>query len=202
MTNARNGLLLALALLAGCGGGSGTTSQGGAGTPPPLGTVTPTVDPPATPAPVADPILTPEVESVPARAFIRMLGVNNPGYAAILADVASITVEVDGVPVALDFSGVQTMDLTNPDHAWRLASFAMPPPGSTVVVTVRLDDPAIWERGEASGELDTCGLPITFSAPAEWLALRGHAVIVLDLERSILEVDGDALLLPNLQVKY
>lgn len=192
MTHARNGLLLAIALLAACGQGSGATSQGAGATPPPSGAVTPT----------ADPALTPEPTSTPTRAFIRMLGANNPGYEAVLADVAAITVEVDGVAVPLDFSGVQTMDLANPDHAWRLAAFAMPPPGSTVQVTVRLDDPASWERAGAAGDLDTCGLPITFSAPAEWLALRGHAVIVLDLGRSILEVDGDALLLPNLQVKY
>lgn len=189
MTHARNGLLLAITLLAACGGGSTTTSQRAGDAPPP-----------GTAAPAADPILTPE--STPTRAFLRMLGANDPGYDAILADVAMVVVEVDGVAVPLDFSGAQIMDLTNEGHAWRIASFEMPPPGSMVQVTVRLDDPAHWERGGEAGELDTCGLPITFSAPAEWFALRGHAVIVLDLARSILEVEGDALLLPNLQVRY
>lgn len=191
--SARNALLLAITLLAACGQGSSRTSQGSG--------VTPTS--PATPTTTAaDPVLTPEPSTTAARAFIRMLGVDNPGYDALLADVAKVSVEVDGAAVALDYSGVQRMDLTSPDQAWRVASFAMPPAGSTVHVTVQLDDPAIWSRAGASGELDTCGKPIEFTAPAEWFALRGHAVIVLDLARSIAGPDDHPVLLPNLQVRY
>lgn len=188
----RNGLLLAAALLAACGQGANTTSQGTGVTPPP----------PATAKPAADPALLPETTTTPARAFIRILGAANPGFEALLADVASITVEVDGAAVPLDFTGVQTMDLTNPDQAWRVASFAMPAPGSKVHVSIQLDDPASWERAGAAGDLDTCGPPIEFTAPAEWFALRGHAVIVLDLGRSIIGAPDHAALLPNLQVRF
>jgi hypothetical protein len=188
----RNGLLLAAALLAACGQGANTASQGTGVTPPP----------PATSKPAADPALLPETTATPARAFIRMLGAANPGFEALLADVASITVEVDGAAVPLDFTGVQTMDLTNPDQAWRVASFAMPAPGSKVHVSIQLDDPASWERAGAAGDLDTCGPPIEFTAPAEWFALRGHAVIVLDLGRSIIGAPDHAALLPNLQVRF
>ena len=191
--SARNGLLLSLALLAACGQGTGHTTQGGGATP---------TSPTAPAAPTATPVLTPEPSTTVSRAFIRMLGTDNPGYDALLADVAKVTVEVDGTAVALDYSGVQRMDLTNLGQAWRVASFAMPPPGSTVHVTVALDDPAIWERAGSSGELDTCGKPIEFTAPAEWFALRGHAVIVLDLGRSIAGPTDAPVLLPNLQVMY
>lgn len=190
-TFARSGLPLAIALLTACGQGSTGTTQGAGATPPAA----------TAPTPTSNPALTPESTTTP-RAFIRMLGSANPGYDALLADVAAITVEVDGAAVPLDFTGVQTMDLTNPDQAWRVASFAMPPAGSTVHVTVRLDDPASWERAGAAGDLDTCGLPIEFTAPAEWFALRGHAVIVLDLGRSIVGAPDHAALLPNLQVKF
>lgn len=188
---ARNGLLLSLALLAACGQGAGRTTQGGGATPPAAPT-----------APTSDPVLTPEPSTTASRAFIRMLGTDNPGFDALLADVAKVSVEVDGKAVALDYSGVQRMDLTNLGQAWRVASFAMPPAGSTVHVTVALDDPAIWERAGASGELDTCGKPIEFTAPAEWFALRGHAVIVLDLGRSIAGPSEAPVLLPDLQVMY
>lgn len=188
----RNGLLLAAALLAACGQGGTSTSSQGTGVTPPQETAGPT----------ADPALLPETTATPARAFIRMLGAANPGFDTLLADVASITVEVDGAAVPLDFTGVQTMDLTNPDQAWRVASFEMPAPGSEVHVTIRLDDPASWERAGAAGDLDTCGAPIEFTAPAEWFALRGHAVIVLDLARSIVGAPDHAALLPNLQVRF
>ncbi len=188
----RNGLLLAAALLAACGQGANTTSQATGVTPPPQ----------APAAPTADPAVLPETTTTPARAFIRMLGAANPGFDTLLADVASITVEVDGAAVPLDFTGVQTMDLTNPDQAWRVASFAMPAAGSKVHVSIQLDDPASWERAGAAGDLDTCGPPIEFTAPAEWFALRGHAVIVLDLGRSIIGAPDHAALLPNLQVRF
>jgi hypothetical protein len=193
-TTVRSGLLLAIAILAACGQSTRGTSKNAGTTP---------TSPAAPAAPTAtgtDPVLAPE--AVSTRAFIRMLGTDNPGYDALLADVALVTVEVNGAPVALDYTGVQTMDLTNPDQAWRVASFAMPAPGSTVHVTVQLDDPAIWERAGDSGELDTCGIPIEFTAPAEWFALRGHAVIVLDLAASIAGPSGSPVLLPNLQVMY
>ncbi|HET8733803.1 MAG TPA: hypothetical protein VFM45_08530 [Anaeromyxobacteraceae bacterium] len=202
--HARNGLLLAVALLAACGQGAGRTTQGGGAaptTPAKPTTTTPTT--PATPAtPAASPVLTPEPAATASRAFIRLLGTDNPGYDALLADVAHVSVEVNGAAVALDYSGVQRMDLTNATQAWRVASFAMPPAGSTVHVTVALDEPAIWERAGASGDLDTCGKAIEFTAPAEWFALRGHAVIVLDLGRSITGPAATPVLLPNLQVMY
>ena len=194
-TTVRSGLLLAIAFLAACGQSSGGSSKN-------AGTTDPT-SPTAPAAPTASgagPILSPE--GTGARAFIRMLGAHNPGYDSLLANVAKVAVEVDGAPVALDYTGVQTMDLTNPDQAWRVASFAMPAAGSKVHVTVQLDEPAVWERAGASGELDTCGIPIEFTAPAEWFALRGHAVIVLDLSASIAGPTGSPVLLPNLQVLY
>lgn len=198
-TTVRSGLLLAIAILAACGQSSGGTSKNAGTTP--TSPTSPTA-PAAPTASGADPVLSPEPTSTPTRAFIRILGADNPGFDALLADVAKVAVEVDGAPVALDYTGVQTMDLTNASQAWRVASFAMPAAGSKVHVTVQLDDPAIWERAGASGELDTCGLPIEFTAPAEWFALRGHAVIVLDLAASIAGSAESPVLLPNLQVMY
>lgn len=189
-------LLLALAAVA-CGGNGPkvrTTDQ------------TPTSDSPAveTPTvPLADDASNPVTTSEPQSATLRILGVNNPGFDAVLVDLAEVSVEVAGTPADIDLSRVTAMDLTRGDHAWDLGSFALPPPGSVAHVRIVLDDVGAWEQGGEAGGLDACGRPIEFDAPAEWLALRGHAVVHLDLARSILLVDeDDAILLPQLQVRY
>ena len=189
-------LLLALAAVA-CGGNGPkkvSTDQ------------TPTSDPPAveTPAaPLAADATNPVTTSEPQSATLRILGVDNPGFDAVLVDLAEVSVQVDGTPADIDLSRVTAMDLTRDDHAWDLGSFALPPPGSVAHVRIVLDDVGAWEQGGEAGGLDACGRPIEFDAPAEWLALRGHAVVHLDLARSILLVDeDDAILLPQLQVRY
>jgi hypothetical protein len=141
-------------------------------------------------------------QTVPEVAAVRIRGTNDAGLDAFLVDVLDVEVTVDGVPVELDFTGVETMDLTNLDHAWRVALFDMPDAESTVCVHIELDTPGIFMQGETSGEVDTCGLPIEFCAPGERFQQSGHAVILLDLASSIVDVGGELILLPQLQVVH
>jgi hypothetical protein len=191
-------LLLSLAAIA-CGGTSPKGKTGPAGSPGEPAIETPTTPPPDDTVGAVDPTTSLE----PQLATLRLLGVANPGFDAVVLDLAAVSVEVDGAPLAIDLSRVTTMDLTRADHAWDLGTFALPPPGTVAHVRIVLDDVGAWEQSGAAGALDACGLPIEFDAPAEWLALRGHAVVHLDLGRSVLKVGAeDAILLPQLQVRY
>ncbi|WP_242344438.1 hypothetical protein [Anaeromyxobacter terrae] len=191
-------LLLSLAAIA-CGG-TGPKSNAA----PPGAPGQPAIESPTTPPPdVSNSTTDPTASTEPQLASLRLLGVANPGFDAVVLDLAEVSIEVDGAPLAIDLSRVTTMDLTRADQAWDLGTFALPPPGTVAHVRIVLDDVGAWEEGAEAGALDVCGLPIEFDAPAEWLALRGHAVVHLDLSRSILKVDAqDAILLPQLQVRY
>jgi hypothetical protein len=70
-----------------------------------------------------------------------------------------------------------------------------------VEVSMRLDAFGGFEGAEA-GALDSRASLFRLKLPVEKLMQRGHAVIHLDLERSLLGKGENRLLLPTYQIKY
>lgn len=177
-TQWKKGLLLLALLAAACGKAGGAGSSSGSDAAPPT------------------------AAEVPGRATLRLLGASNPGLGSAMFDVDDVAVWVDGQPVALDVSASGGFDLAVGGHAWNLASFALPPAGSTVRVVLKLGPSGVWSRGAETGVIDTCGPAIEFTAASEWLALRGHAVIQVDLGRSLHGAGSELTFLPQLQVLF
>jgi hypothetical protein len=137
-----------------------------------------------------------------ARFELRLRGENAAGYDTVLVPIRSVEVTAAGtqLPVSL-VAG--TVDLTAKDHAHLLGTFFVPEGVEQVQVALTFDSFGGWEQGSRAGSLDTRVAPLRFEAPVASLAQRGRAVVVLDVEGSLLSTGkAERLLLPNLTVNY
>lgn len=137
------------------------------------------------------------------RVTIRLLGTN-------ARDVASLRLRVDGVTAtcsgeqteADDAACGETLDLSGDGTVHDLGSFPFHRDGAHVAVSVRFSGGDACKGGR-DGHLDGCLSPITFDLdPTRVDRARCHALILLDVGRSVVH-DGDGLaLLPNLRIVY
>jgi hypothetical protein len=196
--NTMKWLLVAL-LAAACHGSSSSRS--------PVTTPTDvTVPAPSVPSVPIPPSTAPSDTAAPGElagmAALRLLGVVNPGYTSVFLSVSDVQVWVDGSPVAVNLGDVlMPMDLANGDQAWLLGRFALPPAGEVVKVKIVLDDFGAFE-GMGAGDIDARGLPIEYTVPSDWFQPRRHAVIHLDLTRSLVAEGDSKLLLPDFQLFF
>jgi hypothetical protein len=160
--------------------------------------------PPGTPPPQPDGGDQPP--GIVAPATLRLLGANNVAnaFAAAVVPIERVEITVDGQAWPFE-AGVTEADLANGTQAWRLATFDMPNLASTVDVRVtfgamgRLAAPSPDDAGPAFA---TAGRPVHFAFKASELAARRHAVLVLDVDRSVV-LDGAAfVLLPTVRLAF
>jgi hypothetical protein len=138
-------------------------------------------------------------ESLPGRGAIRLLGMGPSDLDSVLLDAESVDLSCDGKPLA-STRDAGPFELTRYDNAWLLALFDMPDRG-TIHVRVKLAKAGTWARKGAYGAIDARGAVIEFDAPVAWFDRERHAVIQLDLGRSLLDgCPGTKLLVPQLKV--
>lgn len=135
-------------------------------------------------------------------ATLRIKGEPQEIFTSLLARVRDVEVRVDGVQVVPASKNAEWMNLANSEHAWMAAQFSVPEGASEVEFTIYLADFGAFEAGSRAAHFDARGVPIRFSAPVSEIQKRGHAVVHLDLERSLVEYQGQALLRPALRVHH
>jgi hypothetical protein len=158
--------------------------------------------PPAMEEP-SQPITRPSPDTVPGQRFeLRLRGENAAGYDTVLVPIRSVEVTAGGQPLPVSLVA-GTVNLAAKDHAHLLGTFFVPQGVDQVQVALTLDSFGGWEQGSRAGSLDTRGAPLRFEAPVDSLTQRGRAVVVLDVEQSLLSAGkAERLLLPNLTVKF
>jgi hypothetical protein len=154
----------------------------------------------------APPLVTPEPtqDTLPGRSFeLRLRGDNTAEYGAALLPVRALRVTTpDGValPVRLQ---ARTVDLTAANHAHLVGRFFVPEGVERVRVSLAFDDFGGWEGAAGAGAIDSRVAPLVFEAPVDALALRGRAVVHLDVGRSLKPAaEGARALRPNMMVNY
>jgi hypothetical protein len=141
--------------------------------------------------------------SGPAEVFeVRLLG-SSPGdlTAAVLA-VGGVTATTRGVP--LDVEPMQdAVDLTNTHQAWLIGRVRVPEGVEAVDLTVQFDEAGGYESRADNGAVDTRLAAVAWHAPVTWLRTNGHAVVDLDLQRSLVP-DGveSRRLIPAATIRY
>jgi len=133
---------------------------------------------------------------------IRLLGQNEGELSAVLLPVASVTASTRGhqldVQTVVDF-----MDLTATRQAWLLGRVSVPEGAPDVDISVRFDDAGGYEWSRGNGAVEARGAEVRWRAPVEWLRRNGHAVIQMDLKRSLVARGSDsARLIPSVTVSY
>ncbi|HET9596721.1 MAG TPA: hypothetical protein VFP65_14125 [Anaeromyxobacteraceae bacterium] len=142
---------------------------------------------------------TAQPESLPGRGAIRLLGVGPSDLDSILLDVESVELSCDGNALA-STRDAGPFELTRHDNAWLLALFDMPAQG-TIHVKIKLAGSGRWAAKGAYGAIDARGDAIEFDAPVGWFDRERHAVVQLDLARSLLDgCAGTKLLVPQLKI--
>lgn len=154
---------------------------------------------PKAPAPTS---VTPTQTVPTTQAELRIQGDDAQGEHVLLR-VTQAEVTLYGRRLLVTQPRQDVLDLGNTDQAWLLGTFQVPSTVDTVHVRLSFDDFGGYEGPAGAGALDTRTRAIEFDAPVSSLALRGHAVVHLNLARSIVpEGSGRGLLLPVVKVEY
>jgi hypothetical protein len=140
-------------------------------------------------------------ESLPGRGAIRLTGVGPLAADSVKLDVESVELTCDGQPLPSLQREMGPYELTRYDHAWLLALFDMPASG-VIHVKVKLAPKGAFGHGGAALDIDARNLTVEFDAPVAAFENARHAVIHLDLAKSLHDCAGSKVLLPQLRVLY
>jgi hypothetical protein len=142
-------------------------------------------------------------EGPPPEAFqLRMLGVDQGNLSAALLSVSSVTATADGLSLEV-VPAYDTVDLTANRQAWLLGRVLVPKGVESVDLTVRFDDAGGFESRLGNGMVDSRRAVVSWRAPVAWLRTNGHAVIHLDLQRSLVVTGPEARrLIPSAAIHY
>ncbi|WP_434345861.1 hypothetical protein ACN6A1_28660 [Myxococcus virescens] len=132
---------------------------------------------------------------------LRLRGSAAEGYDKLELPIGAVRVTADGAPLKVELAK-DSVDVAQADHAHLVAYFYVPEGVERVRVTLQLEGLGGYAQAEGSGFVDASVAPVTFEAPVHELALRGRAVVQLDVARSIMDMGSHRLLLPNGVVNY
>jgi hypothetical protein len=135
-------------------------------------------------------------------AQVRLLGVEQGPFTSTRVKVKAVELRANGQ--LLDSSGlVDGIDLAVANQAWLLATFKVPSTVDAVALTVVFENAGTFETDRAQGGVDAGCTAIRATLPVNLLALRSHAVIHLDLSRSLVKVsESAAMLVPQFKVDF
>jgi hypothetical protein len=137
------------------------------------------------------------------QAVLRMRGENLGGVSGLYLGVKDVRVFAGQQELPVSVARDAVMNLANSGHAWRLGQFAVPPGVRSVRVEVQVDDYGGFETAGAAGTVNARTAPIVFEATTEDLALHGHAVMHVNVDRSLFDLgNGERLLLPKVTVRH
>ncbi|AEI62029.1 hypothetical protein [Corallococcus macrosporus] len=132
---------------------------------------------------------------------LRLRGSSMEGYDKLELPIGAVRVTVDGKPLKVELAK-DRVDVAAADHAPLVAYFYVPEGVERVRVSLQLDGLGGYTKAGAPGYIDAAVAPMTFEAPVHELALRGRAVVQLDVARSLVDLGSHHLLLPNGVVNY
>ncbi|NTX58020.1 hypothetical protein HUA74_20870 [Myxococcus sp. CA051A] len=136
---------------------------------------------------------------------LRVRGEGLADYTSLKVPVSDVLITTaEGKPVPVQVMS-NMLELATPGHSPLAARFTVPPGVDKVKITVHFNALGDFARnGAQASELDARVAPVTFEARVRDLSVRGRAVLVLDMARSMvaLQKSNSTLMLPNGSVKY
>lgn len=131
---------------------------------------------------------------------LRILGSDLGDFRRASLDVA--TVQVKGPSGVLADKVMTTeVDLAQPDQAWLLSSFQVPEGVEDVDFTVSFTSGKV-ENGQGAFDVDAGCSTLRLSGKVLSIAQRRHAVIQLDVARSMVPSAAGIVLVPHYQLVY
>lgn len=135
---------------------------------------------------------------------LRLRGEGVADYTSLKVPVSDVLITAEGKPVPVQVMS-NMLELATPGHAPLAARFTVPPGVEKVRITVHFNALGDFARnGARASELDARVAPVTFEARVRDLSVRGRAVLVLDMARTLVatQKSSSTLMLPNGTVKY
>jgi len=133
---------------------------------------------------------------------VRIRGENRGDYNALLLRIRGLEARVNGQPLQVT-PGLPVVDLANDQQAWLVGTFNVPLSVGAVDLSLQLDDFGGFERATSADWFDSRLPPIRVTSPVKLLAERGHVVLHVDVQRSVMKRAGrPTVLLPAIAVHY
>lgn len=134
---------------------------------------------------------------------VRIRGENIQDSQAFLMNIQELTASTpEGKPLRM-VEGQGFVDLANPNQAWLLGKVVVPKGVDQVKFSLLLDQYGGFAVTTAAGAIQGRGMPINWTAPLSWLEENGHAVVHLDLTRSLMQAKGETRwFIPALGIHY
>jgi len=144
----------------------------------------------------------PPMETADGQRFeLRLRGSAVEGFDKLELPIGAVRVTANGAPLKVELVN-ERVDLAATNHAPLVAYFYVPEGTERVRVMLQLEGLGGYAQAEGSGLIDATVAPVSFEAPVHELALRGRAVVQLDVARSLVDMGSHRLLLPNGAVAY
>lgn len=123
---------------------------------------------------------------------VRLKATNAEAFSSLLLRPVRIEARAGDQLLATQMTG-EFVDLAVPDHAHKLGAVSVPAGVTHLRVAVTFGDWGVYE-GQGVGEIDARNLTVELDVPVEY-AVKGKAVLSLDLARSLVPVRPDVLAL-------
>lgn len=123
---------------------------------------------------------------------VRLKATNTEAFSSLLLRPVRIEARAGDQLLATQMTG-EFVDLAVPDHAHRLGMVTVPAGVTHLKVAVTFGDWGVYE-GQEVGEIDARNLTVELDVPVAY-AVKGKAVLSLDLARSLVPVRPEALAL-------
>ncbi|QSQ11779.1 hypothetical protein [Myxococcus landrumensis] len=136
---------------------------------------------------------------------LRIKGEGIADYTSLKVPISAVSILADGKPLAANVLTNMVELAGTPEHSPLAARFTVPPGTDKVKVTVHFNAMGNFAKnGARATELDARVAPVTFEARVSDLRIRGRAVVVLDMARSMVPMKASStmLMLPNGAVKF
>jgi hypothetical protein len=138
----------------------------------------------------------------PTTVQLRLRGIATSEYSAVLVKLKDVRVTADGQKLAVT-PPKRLMNLADTSVGWIAGEVTMPAWAKSIHIAITLDDFGAFESAGGNGEIEARTRPIEFDASLENVAIHHKAVVLVDLERSLLAIAADRkVLLPVLSVAY
>ena len=132
---------------------------------------------------------------------VRLAGDDVQGIEALYFNIGRLRAVSDGVE--LPVTRVEpSVDLAFEGNAWLIGRVQVPKSATQVSFLLELDDFGGYQHGSDAASVDARAVPIVWTSQVDWLRHRGHAVVHLDVAKSLTPSSEGLRLLPRMQVLH
>jgi hypothetical protein len=133
---------------------------------------------------------------------VRLLGTDPGGMSTVLMGISGLRATADGVPLEIT-PGQARVELAQSGQAWLVGTVTVPSGTDVVDFSLDLDDAGTFAAPDTAGWINSRHLHLSWESPVESLRRNGHAVLALDLARSLVSTGaGDRAVTPRMKVQY